>query len=82
MTPADRAWVTLGAGILGWDLFCNDGDTLSERVDDYLTTHPILTRAVIAVVAVHLANAITPRYDPIHRLFLTARRTRTRPGAK
>jgi len=68
LRPADRAWLTLGAGVLAWDVACPAGCTLSEGVDRYIERHPWLTRAVVAVVGLHLANLLPTALDPIHHL--------------
>lgn len=96
MTPADKAWVTLGAGILAYDMLAPPGETLSEGADRYMLRHRWLVRGVACALTGHVCNLVPARYDVIHlafsamrhlirrcpRLFLTARRTRTRPGAK
>ncbi|MDD7813717.1 hypothetical protein PP713_14195 [Mycobacterium sp. CSUR Q5927] len=69
MKSADRAWLTLGAGVIAWDATCPAGCTLSEAVDYYLERRPWLTRAVVALVALHLINALPSRLDPLHLLF-------------
>lgn len=72
-----QAWAVLGIGILIYEATCADGQLLSEIVDGWLVTRPIVTRAVIAVVALHLANGIMPDYDPLHWGFKLTRRWRT-----
>jgi len=76
MRPGDKAWLVLAGGILVWDMIAPPGELLSEAADRYLETHPILTRAVIAVVALHLANILPPRIDPVHQCFIAARLAR------
>lgn len=82
MTPADRAWLTLGTGILAYDLLAPPGETLSEGADRYMLRHRWLVRGVAFALTAHVCNLIPNRFDPIHRLFLTARWTRTRHGAQ
>jgi hypothetical protein len=43
-------------------MYCKDSELLSEGVDEWLTCRPLLTRAVIAAMALHLANAITDAF--------------------
>lgn len=74
--PSDRAWITLGVGVLAWDMACGDGQTLSEAADRYLLRHPWLVRGVAFAVAAHVANVIDPRLDCIHWLFVASRRWR------
>lgn len=69
MRRAKKLWAAGGAVALAHNLTAEDGDTLSEAVDDWLHTHPILTRAVIAMLALHLANAVTQQADPVHWAF-------------
>jgi hypothetical protein len=53
---AKQAWGVIAAGVLAYELACNEGELLSEGVDDWVATKPILTRAVIAALALHLGN--------------------------
>jgi hypothetical protein len=62
---AKQAWAALAAGVLAYELTCNEGELLSEGVDEWLSTRPLLTRTVIAALALHLGNAVPPRIDPI-----------------
>ena len=65
---AKRAWLALGTGILAHEVLCGDGELLSEGADRALEKHKVLTLGVIAVTALHLANAIPEKIDPIHHL--------------
>ena len=65
--PAKTAWMVLGAGVLAHDVFCKQGETLSEGVDRALESHKVLALGAIAVTAAHLANIIPPKLDPIHQ---------------
>jgi len=62
---AKQAWGVIAAGVLAYELACNEGELLSEGVDDWVATKPILTRAVIAALALHLGNAVPTRFDPV-----------------
>jgi hypothetical protein len=62
---ARRAWALLAAGVLGYEVVCKDGELLSECVDQWLVSRPILTRAAIAALALHLGNAVPKRYDVV-----------------
>lgn len=73
MTPAAKAWLWLAGGVVAYELACQPGELLSEQVDRWLLSHPVLTRTAIAVVALHLGNALPSRADPIHALFVLAR---------
>ena len=59
---ARHAWALLTAGVLGYEVVCNDGQLLSECVDDWLKSRRILTRAAVAALALHLGNEIPERY--------------------
>jgi hypothetical protein len=62
---ARQAWALIAAGVLGYEVVCKDGQLLSECVDEWLISKPILTRAAIAALALHLGNAIPERYDVV-----------------
>ena len=62
---AKQAWGVIAAGVLAYERACNDGELLSEGVDDWVTSRPMLTRTVIAALALHLGNAVPPRFDPV-----------------
>jgi hypothetical protein len=62
---AKQAWALLAAGVLGYEVVCKDGQLLSECVDEWLACRPILTRAAIAAMALHLGNAVPERYDVV-----------------
>lgn len=62
---AKQAWAILTAGVLSYEIACRDGQLLSEGVDDWLVSRPILTRAAIAAMALHLGNAVPKRYDVV-----------------
>lgn len=76
MRRSKKVWLTIGGLVLAHNLTADEGDTLSEAVDSWLTTHPVATRAAIAVLALHLANAVRAHYDPVHIAFTVARRRR------
>ena len=71
---ARQAWAVLAAGVVGYELACKDGQLLSEGVDEWLLSRPILTRAVIAALALHLGNALPERYDIVSLGFLAVRK--------
>ena len=71
---ARQAWALLAAGVLGYEVVCRDGQLLSECVDEWLMSRPILTRAVIAALALHLGNALPARYDVVSLGFMVIRR--------
>lgn len=72
---ARQAWALLTAGVLGYEIACKDGQLLSECVDEWLVSRPILTRAAIAALALHLGNAVPKRYDVVSLGFQAIRRS-------
>jgi hypothetical protein len=61
--------MTLGLGILLYELLCDDDQLMSVIVDDWMLTHPNLTRMVTLSVALHLINAIPERLDMVSQGF-------------
>ena len=72
---ARQAWALMAAGVLGYEVVCDDGQLLSEGVDEWLASRPILTRAAIAALALHLGNAVPQRYDVVSLGFQVIRRS-------
>lgn len=62
-----HAWTALAAAIAAYEILAQDGELLSEEVDRWIDAHPHLTRATIAIIALHLANLLPPAIDPIHQ---------------
>lgn len=77
---AKQTWAAIFGIVLLHNATAEDGDLLSEQMDSWLLTHPVLSRAVIAMLALHLANAMTPQYDVISWGFVAVRKIR-RPQA-
>jgi hypothetical protein len=72
---AKQAWALMAAGVLSYEVLCKDGQLLSEGVDEWLVSRPILTRATIAALALHLGNAVPERYDVVSLGFKAMRHT-------
>ncbi|WP_440220940.1 DUF7427 family protein [Dietzia sp. MNB45] len=66
--PSTAAWGVLAGGVLAYDLLSPNGETLSERCDDWIESHRAATYAAIGVTALHLANLLPQRVDPFYRL--------------
>jgi hypothetical protein len=66
--PSDWAWLTLAAGVAGWDSMCPRGHTLSEGVGRYHQARPWLTRLTVAYLVAHLLDWLPQRVDILHRL--------------
>jgi hypothetical protein len=75
LRAADKAWLVLAAGILAWDIVCEDDEMLTEASRRYAKAHPVVAHAVVASVALHLTDLVRPRWaDPIHIIGLGVRR--------
>ena len=48
---AKQAWGVIAAAVFAYELACKEGELLSQGVDDWVATKPILTRTVIAALA-------------------------------
>jgi hypothetical protein len=64
----------MGAGIVGYEILCEDEQLLSVIVDEWLVSHPVVTRFTIAAVALHLINALPPAIDPVSQQFILWRK--------
>jgi hypothetical protein len=74
LKPSDVAWLTLGTGVIVYDVLCTEGDTMSEAADRYMLRHPWLVRAVAFVLAAHVCNLVPNRLDAVHGMFVAIRR--------
>lgn len=72
MRPADRAWLAIGAGVLGYEALASrrrhDWELLSEACDRYRLRHPVIVYGLIIYLAAHLARIVPAPLDPLHRL--------------
>lgn len=68
---AGQKWLQLLLDILGYEF--DDGPLLSEGADHLIDKHPIFGRifiiSIAAVVTLHLANLLDPRYDIMAQSF-------------
>ena len=81
---AKQAWARPATGVLSYELYCNDGELLSEGVDEWLVSRPVPTRAIIAALALHLGNVLPVRYDVVSLGFFVIRKAKRwwrRPAA-
>jgi hypothetical protein len=76
MRPADRAWLTLAAGVLIWDVACPNDEMLSEASRRYAKSHPVAAYGVIASVALHLTSLLPKWVDPIHAIGVVLRKAK------
>lgn len=61
----ELAWASLMAGVVAYDLLCEDGGTLSES---YKKLPTVARLGGVALVGAHLVG-IPERIDPISRIF-------------
>lgn len=74
MRAGAKAWLTLAAGIIVYELGAEQDELLSEAADRAMLRHPWIVRAVALMLACHVANISPQRLDPIHWLFSLKRR--------
>ena len=68
MRPADWAWITLFAAVLGYEVVAQsrrEWELMSEACDRYRKHHPIVTYSAIGYVAAHLARLVPKPVDPL-----------------
>lgn len=70
LKPADVAWLAMLAGVVAYEVLSPRGELLSEGWDRYLERFPVSARPVPVVLTAHVINALPPRFDPVHRVFL------------
>lgn len=56
------------AGIAAYDVFCPEGETISEGFDRLIERYPKVTYTLISATALHLMNILPPKLDPLHQL--------------
>uniref|UniRef100_UPI003F58BABB DUF7427 family protein n=1 Tax=Tsukamurella tyrosinosolvens TaxID=57704 RepID=UPI003F58BABB len=72
-----HAWGVLGAYVVGWELHAarRGLPLLSEIIDEWLVSHPVLTYGTIFLLAAHLANVWDSvglqSADPIHLIAMS-----------
>lgn len=60
-----QAWAILTGGIVVYEITCDEDQLLSVIVDEWLISHPLLTRVAIGAVSLHLANLLPWYADPL-----------------
>lgn len=68
--PSTVAWGAVVGGIAMYDMLCPPGEQMSERADEWME-HPVKRRLLeigMGVVALHVCNHISPKYDAIHHM--------------
>jgi hypothetical protein len=76
MRSANKAWLCIGFGVVLHNMMAagRGQEMLSEAVDRWLGDHPVLTRGCVALVSLHLVNALPSRLDPCHLVFVAGGR--------
>ncbi|QBP33342.1 hypothetical protein SEA_BRUTONGASTER_128 [Gordonia phage BrutonGaster] len=72
-----KAWVAIAGFSAYHELFCDDGELLSEAIDRAIEKHPILTRLIFVIIMLHLNNWIPKKLmwlDPFHQLAVLTKR--------
>lgn len=79
MRYGTKAWIGLAAYLAVVEALAPRGETLSERVDDWLIKHPGrgMVFFLVGATALHLINALHPRVDPIHIVFASVKAATT-----
>jgi hypothetical protein len=65
-----RTWQAIFALVAYHELFCDDGQLLSEEADRQRAKRPIVVDLAITITALHLLRRIPPKADPFHRVHL------------
>jgi hypothetical protein len=52
-------------GIVGYEVFCPPGELLSQAMDSYRYSHPLLVNGVILYLAGHLTRVWPAHLDPL-----------------
>ena len=70
MRPADRAWLTLAAGVFAYEVVAGlmRWELLSEAADRYRRHRPVLTHATVLYLAGHLLRRWPRPIDPLHQI--------------
>lgn len=80
--PAHKAWLAIGAFVVGYELLAKEGQLLSEGWDKIIDKHPIIGRALPLYVTAHVVNVLPESVDLIHKASNTLDRIRaSRTGA-
>lgn len=70
MRTSEKAWAALGIGIAAYEVIAPKDELLSEQVDRWMESDNKLIRygtpIAIGIVALHLANLLDDRIDPLH----------------
>jgi hypothetical protein len=70
---AKRTWALIGAVVVAHEYFCPDGQLLSEGADRAIEKHPVLVPLAGLVLAGHVLNIFSERYDIVHKAFVAFR---------
>jgi hypothetical protein len=77
-STGEKAWACLGLVIVVYEIVAPDNELLSEVVDRFLVSHPIVTRTIVIGLALHLINLLPEQIDPLHHTAIAVRKYRSR----
>jgi hypothetical protein len=77
-STGEKAWACLGLVIVVYEIVAPENELLSEVVDRFLVSHPIVTRTIVIGLALHLINLLPEQIDPLHHTAIAVRRHRSR----
>lgn len=68
---AKRSWAAIAGLVLAHEVFCPQGELLSEGGDRLIEKHPVLGKAAILgfglTATLHVANSLPEKADPFKR---------------
>lgn len=78
MRHGDWAWLVLAGGVCAYEAYAGlrQRELLSCAMDRYIDAHPLITRATVAAVSLHISNIIPEKFDVVHVAFLGVGRAR------
>jgi hypothetical protein len=58
MRSSERAWLALCIGVAAYEYLASDGELLSQQMDRWLASHPVITWVATVITAAHLLNVL------------------------
>lgn len=74
LQPSDKAWITLGVGVLAYEVAVGEDQLLSSAAERYMLRHPWLVRGIAFTLAAHCCSMLPAPLDPLAWLFKAKRR--------
>lgn len=69
MRHGDWAWLTILMFVVSYELACPRGELLSQAVDGYRASHPVLVWVTVLYLAGHLLRVWPATVDPLSILW-------------